>query len=67
MMATTKGARKEPAPVRQEVPAEDAKRTLGELLSRVGFGNERIPITRHGKRIAALVSAADLDALDGAA
>jgi prevent-host-death family protein len=50
-----------------EVTAEDAKRTLGELLSRAGFGKERIAITRHGKRIAALVSAQDLERLDGAA
>lgn len=51
--------------LRVEVTAEDAKRTLGELLSRAGFGKERIAITRHGKRIAALVSAEDLAILDG--
>ena len=50
-----------------EVTADEAKRSFGELLARSGFGKERIAITRHGKRIAALVSAADLDALDGAA
>lgn len=53
-----------PVPPRSEIGAEDAKRTLGDLLSRVGFGNERIVITRHGKRIAALVSAQDLERLD---
>jgi prevent-host-death family protein len=56
-------SRKESA---QEIGAEEAKRNLGELLSRVGFGGERIPITRHGKRIAALVSAEDLALLDAA-
>lgn len=52
---------------RPEVSAKNMKAQLGRLLSRVGYGNERIVITRNGERIAALVSAADLDALDGAA
>jgi prevent-host-death family protein len=47
-----------------EVTAREAKGHLGALLSRVGFGRERIAISRHGKRIAGLVSAADLDVLD---
>jgi prevent-host-death family protein len=51
---------------RPEVGAKEAKGQLSALLSRVGFGNERIAITRNGKRIAALVSAADLDTLDAA-
>ncbi len=50
-----------------EITAKNAKGQLGSLLSRVGFGNERIAITRHGKRIAALVSARDLETLEGAA
>ena len=66
-MMKAKSARKAEPEIRPEVTAKDAKGQLGELLSRVGFGNERIAITRHGKRIAALVSAADLDSLDGAA
>jgi prevent-host-death family protein len=49
------------------VPAREAQRSLGELLSRAGFGRERIPITRNGKQIAALVSAQDLETLQGAA
>lgn len=53
--------------IAEEIAADEAKRSLGELLSRVGFGKERIAITRHGKRIAALVSAQDLERLDGAA
>lgn len=54
-------------PESDEVNAEEAKRTLSELLSRAGFGKERIPITRHGKRIAALVSAEDLEKLNAVA
>ena len=50
-----------------EVTALELKRGLGGLLARAGFGHERIAITRHGKKIAALVSAQDLEALDGAA
>lgn len=54
---------KERKPI-EEVPATTASVSLGELLSRVGFGDERIAITRHGKRIAALVSAQDLETLE---
>ena len=50
-----------------EVTALELKGALGEFLSRVGFGQERIAITRNGKKIAALVSAQDLEILDGAA
>lgn len=66
-MAKPTRARKERDPQRVTIAARDAQRTLGVLLSRVGFGNERITITRHGKEIAALVSAQDLARLDGAA
>lgn len=65
-MAKATGSRKameRPA----EVTADIAKRSFGELLARAGFGKERIAITRHGKKIAALVSAQDLERLDGAA
>lgn len=44
----------------EEVAAADAKATLSDLLARVGFGGERIIITRHGKRIAALVPVSDV-------
>jgi prevent-host-death family protein len=39
-----------------EVGAEDARKVFGDILSRVGFGGERIAITRHGKPVAVLVS-----------
>lgn len=51
----------------QTVTALEFRSALGEMLSRVGFGNERIAITRGGKKIAVLVSARDFEALDGAA
>lgn len=65
-MPNVSEARKENEP-RVEVTANEAKRQFGELLARAGFGNERIAITRHGKKIAALVGVKDLEALDGAA
>lgn len=51
----------------REVTADEAKRSFGELIARAGFGNERIAITRHGKKIAAIVGVRDLEALDGPA
>jgi prevent-host-death family protein len=50
-----------------EVPADEVRAKLGDLLDRAGFRGERIAITRHGKRIAVLVSLEDLSALEGAA
>jgi prevent-host-death family protein len=66
-MPKPKDARKPEAAHPTEVTALELKQSLGEMLSRVGFGRERIAITRNGKKIAALVSAEDLNALDGAA
>lgn len=63
-MAKQQEARK---PAQVEVGALELKGRLSELLSRVGFGKERVAITRHGKRIAWLVPAQDLEQLDGAA
>lgn len=45
------------------VGLELARATLGELVLRAGFGNERIPITRHGKQTAALIGIRDLEKL----
>lgn len=50
----------------EAIPASTARNNMGDLLDRVLSG-ERISITRHGKRIAGLVSAQDLERLDGAA
>ena len=51
----------------EEVAAEEARIRLGELMSRAGYGDERIVLTRHGKPLAALVSLRDLAALESAA
>ena len=64
-MANKQTGRK-PKPVTIELTSRAVKLALGDLLSRAGFGNERIAITRHGKRIAGLVSADDLARLDAA-
>lgn len=67
-MAKRERARKETGLAEAEtIAAREAQRTLGVLLSRVAFGRERIRITRHGKEVAALVSAQDLERLEGAA
>lgn len=46
-----------------EIAADDIRSQLGELWGRVGFGGERILITRHGKPIAGIVSVADVKRL----
>lgn len=42
----------------------EARADFAELVNRVGYGGERIAVTRHGRRLAALVSADDLDRLE---
>jgi len=44
----------------QEIGAYEAKTHLPQLLDRVELG-ERITITRHGKRVACLVPAEEID------
>lgn len=46
------------------VTAAEARTMFGELLSRVGYGGERVVITRRDKEVAALVSEADLRRLE---
>ena len=43
-----------------EVPVTQARAELAELINRVVYGGERVVVTRHGKPLVALVSAADL-------
>jgi prevent-host-death family protein len=53
-----------------EIPVTQARAELADLINRVVYGGERVVVTRHGKPLVALVSAADLerlDALDGQA
>jgi antitoxin (DNA-binding transcriptional repressor) of toxin-antitoxin stability system len=40
-----------------------ARETLGELVNRAGFGNERIQILRNGKPVAFLVGPRDIERL----
>lgn len=47
-----------------EASADDVRRVFGDFLNRAGFGNERIVIVRHGKKVAALVGLSDLERLE---
>jgi prevent-host-death family protein len=49
-----------------EVPVTQARSEFADLVNRVVYGGERVVITRHGKAIVALVSAADLARLESA-
>lgn len=42
----------------------EARRDLSDILNRVVYSGERVVITRHGKNVAAIVSAKDLEALE---
>jgi prevent-host-death family protein len=48
-----------------EVPVTQARAEFADLVNRVVYGGERVVVTRHGKPLVALVSAADLALLDG--
>ncbi|URM92226.1 type II toxin-antitoxin system Phd/YefM family antitoxin [Streptomyces sp. MRC013] len=50
-----------------EIPVTQARAELADLINRVVYGGERVVVTRHGKPLAALVSAADLERLESAA
>lgn len=47
-----------------EIPVTQARADLAELINRVVYGAERVVVTRHGKPLVALVSAADLERLE---
>lgn len=49
-----------------EIPVTQARAELAELINRVVYGRERVVVTRHGKPLVALVSAADLERLEAA-
>lgn len=54
----------------EDIPVTEARAQFSELINRVGFGKERIVLTRHGKPLVALVPAdalSELEAGDGAA
>jgi prevent-host-death family protein len=42
-----------------EVPVTEARAEFSELINRVGYGGERVVITRHGKPLVALVPASE--------
>jgi prevent-host-death family protein len=43
-----------------DVPVTQARAELADLINRVVYGGEQVVLTRHGKPLVALVSAADL-------
>lgn len=47
----------------REIPVTQARAELAELVNRVAYSGERVVLTRHGRPLAALVSAADLELL----
>ncbi|MET7287319.1 type II toxin-antitoxin system Phd/YefM family antitoxin [Streptomyces sp. NPDC005573] len=47
-----------------EIPVTQARAELADLINRVVYGGERVVVTRHGRPLVALVSAADLERLD---
>ncbi|MFJ3659666.1 type II toxin-antitoxin system Phd/YefM family antitoxin [Streptomyces sp. NPDC090119] len=49
-----------------EIPVTQARSELAELINRVVYGGEHVVLTRHGKPLVALVSAADLERLESA-
>jgi prevent-host-death family protein len=48
----------------EEIPVTQARAGFADLVNRVVYGRERIVVTRHGRAIAALVSADDLARLE---
>lgn len=50
-----------------ELKAEEARRSFSDCLEQVAYKGERIVVTRFGKELAALVSMADLEKIEGAA
>ncbi|ARP68982.1 type II toxin-antitoxin system prevent-host-death family antitoxin [Streptomyces pluripotens] len=47
-----------------EIPVTQARAELADLINRVVYGGERVVVTRHGKPLVALVSAAELERLE---
>lgn len=43
------------------VPAGEVRKKLSEILSVVGFGNQRVVLTKNNKPVACVVSIADLE------
>jgi prevent-host-death family protein len=45
------------------IPVSEAREQLADLVNRAAYRRERITLGRHGKKIAAIVSAEDLELL----
>jgi prevent-host-death family protein len=52
------------ADLMSDVSTADARRNLTDMVNRVAYGKERFILTRHGKRLCALVPIEDLSFLD---
>lgn len=50
--------------MRREIPVTQARADLADLVNRVAYSGERVVLTRHGRTMAALVSAEDLERLE---
>ena len=48
----------------ETIPATEARKYFGKMLSRVEYGGERLRIERHGNVAAVLVSVADFKILE---
>jgi prevent-host-death family protein len=46
------------------VRISEAREDLAELVNRAGYGGERVQLTRHGRPVAAIISAEDLALLE---
>jgi prevent-host-death family protein len=46
------------------IPVSEAREQLADLVNRAAYRRERITLARHGKKIAAIVSAEDLELLE---
>ena len=44
----------------QAITVADARKGLAEILNRVAYGKEQVVLTRHGRRVAAIVPVEDL-------
>lgn len=42
----------------------EARRTFGDVISKVGYGGKRIVVQRHGKPVAAVISFEDMQKLE---
>jgi prevent-host-death family protein len=45
----------------EDISIADLRARLGDLVSRVSYKHDRVVITKHGKPVAALISASDME------